>query len=128
MFREIVVCSPTVRAQFERIAATPGLEVHVGLSVALPPDRQAQTEFRRSMSAPLSARVEIATPLRLIEYAEWLAHELEHVLEQIEGVHLAGGSPELAGGVSRLADGAYETERAHRAGRQASLEVKQAGG
>jgi hypothetical protein len=54
-----------------------------------------------------------------------LAHELEHVLEQIEGVSLSDAADRTSGGTHRMADGAYETERARVAGRAAAEEVDQ---
>jgi hypothetical protein len=56
------------------------------------------------------------------DYAELLPHEMEHVIEQIEGVDLEervrAGDP----GVSMDDDGTYETARARAAGRTAAGE------
>jgi hypothetical protein len=93
----------------------------------LPADRFAQTEFRRLAPGVLEARIKLPTPLRDEEYAESLAHELEHVLEQVEGLDLDAAAEGRRAGVARLADGVFESERARRVGRQAALEVGQGG-
>ncbi|MEO5818889.1 MAG: hypothetical protein ABIT71_00165 [Vicinamibacteraceae bacterium] len=59
------------------------------------------------------------------ESVEVIAHELEHVLERIDGVHLALDALRRGSGTT-LADGAYETRRATEAGRQAAKEVRRA--
>lgn len=122
VLEDVLGASPTVRRQFERIATAAGVRVYITLTLSLPSDRLAQTDFRSSADG-FEARVEIATPLRAYEYAELLAHEFEHVLEQLEGVNLVSLARRGERGVERLPDGAYETERAIGAGRRASLEV-----
>ena len=62
--------------------------------------------------------------LPVIGLAELLAHELEHVIEQMEGVNLARLAREYAPLVSRDEVGAYETARATAAGRAAAAEVR----
>lgn len=54
---------------------------------------------------------------------EWLGHELEHVLEYVEGVKLL---MEFSRGNSRtsLTGGAFETQRAIEAGRRVAAEVR----
>jgi hypothetical protein len=126
VFLDLLEASPTLRSQYERIASAPAVRVRVTFMLVRPFDRNAQTEFRGTETGALEARIEIATPLRTVEYAEWLGHELEHVLEQMEGLDLYGASQDPAGGVVKLADGSYETDRARRAGRQAALDVKAA--
>ena len=57
------------------------------------------------------------------ESVEVIAHELEHVLERIDGVQLALDSMRRGSGTT-LAGGAYETRRATDAGRQVAKEVR----
>jgi hypothetical protein len=123
VFRQILDRSPTFRAQYEHLAAARGVRVDVVLVSWLPGDRHAQTVMRPAAPAGFDAWVEISGPRRLDEYAELLAHEFEHVREQLEGVDLGTLCRQHLAGVSRLADGSYETERAIRAGRQASREL-----
>jgi hypothetical protein len=126
VLEDVLAASPTVRSQFERIASAAGVRVYITLALELPADRLSQTVFRSSADG-LEARVEISTPLRADEYAELLAHEFEHVLEQLEGLNLASLARRGEPGVARLPDGAYETQRAIGAGRRASREVLAAG-
>jgi hypothetical protein len=59
------------------------------------------------------------------EPGEWLAHELEHVLEQIEGVGLPALARRPNAGVWTSGFDAFETERAIRAGRIVRRELQQ---
>jgi hypothetical protein len=124
LVEELLGSSATLRDQYDRIASAPRVRVWVEPMYGRPAERAARATISRSVSGVLLARVEIATPLRAVEYAELLSHELEHVLEQIEGVDLSAAARERSDGVSRLADGSYETERARRSGRAAALEVE----
>jgi hypothetical protein len=58
------------------------------------------------------------------DYAELVAHELEHVLEQMEGVNLAALARSGSGAVKRRPDGAYETARALNAGLAVAAELR----
>jgi hypothetical protein len=57
------------------------------------------------------------------DFAELLAHEFEHVIEQLEGVDLRQRATEPHSGVRKVDGGAFETDRANKAGRAAALEV-----
>jgi hypothetical protein len=59
------------------------------------------------------------------ESVEVIAHELEHVLERIDGVQLALEAMRPGSGTT-LAGGAYETRRATEAGRQVAKELRRA--
>jgi hypothetical protein len=65
-------------------------------------------------------RVEVPVGLDSLEY---IAHELEHVLERAEGVDLPRESGRTGSGVWIAADG-YETQRAIDKGRQVAREVR----
>ena len=82
--------------------------------------------------APGSSLGEIAHGLereglvRSADAVEWIAHELEHVIEQMEGVRVA----ETCAHYPRLCEtvpGAVDTIRARRAGRAVLTEVEQGG-
>ena len=100
--------SPRFREQCRVLAASPGVSARVRLSM-----RRAGTTarafaiVRRGAAGTFTADIEITEPAQVTEL---LAHELEHVIEQIDGVNL----PALAGRgeAHRLRDGAFETERA----------------
>jgi hypothetical protein len=55
------------------------------------------------------------------QVVELIGHEMEHLLEWLDGVNLASGSHGHA--VKDAGDGAFETVRATRVGRQVALEV-----
>ena len=113
--------SDTFRAQCARIAQTP----HVRVVVVMTPHltgaamRRARTSIRRYSTGAIHALVEL--PI-VGEHAELLAHEFEHVVEQMEGIDLA---ERLRAGDEDVAqtDGYYETARAKAAGLAAMNEM-----
>ncbi len=125
IFEDLLSSSATLRTQYDRIVSTPRVRVWVEPIFGPPGESRARATISRSTSGLLLARVEVATPLRIFEYAEMLAHEFEHVLEQIEGINLSELADGASGAAHRLVDGGYETERARLAGRAAALEVEQ---
>lgn len=57
------------------------------------------------------------------DFAELLSHELEHVIEQLEGIDLVRMASDARMRVYRTASGAFETERARQKGRAVRREV-----
>jgi hypothetical protein len=110
--------SPTFRAQIEAIARTPGLGLAVTLE-ATPSSRRAEARMRRYVSGLLLANIRIYI---VADKEELIAHEIEHVLEQVERVPVA----ELAkrGDEAWRAGTAYETRRAIRAGQRVANEMR----
>ena len=80
--------------------------------------RGRATSFRQGEWGALAAEIEIRS---VPDLTELLAHEFEHLIEQLDGVDL----PALArqGEARRLSDGAFETDRAIAAGHQVAGEV-----
>jgi hypothetical protein len=111
--------SETFRSQCERIAAAPRLRVTLDLVSTIPGSGRAQTTFRRFGSGALFAEVEV---LFGENYRELLAHEFEHVIEQIEGVNLRRETAE--GRAWEIASGTFETRRAHLVGLQVLREAE----
>ena len=114
--------SATFRQQCRRIDV-PRLHVQIRPDVQLL-DRpfRARSIIQRSETGRLTAWVAI-TPLG--NPTQWLAHELEHIIEQLDGVDLAAMAARSATGVSaRSDDGQYETERAVAAGQRVAQEVR----
>jgi hypothetical protein len=111
--------SPKFREQCRALAAAPRLRATVSVSArpAIGTTR-ARTSFRQNESGALAAAIEIRSALELTEL---LAHEFEHLIEQLDGVDLKALSRE--GEAHRLADGAFETDRAIAAGQQVAGEV-----
>ena len=111
--------SPSFRRQCRALAAAPDLRATV--KVAVRPagaTARARTSFRQGEWGALAAEIEIRSAPDLTEL---LAHEFEHLLEQLDGVDLQALSRK--GKARRLADGAFETERAIAAGHQVAGEV-----
>jgi hypothetical protein len=113
--------SPTFRRQVARLTGADGLTVTVQrLLVPLTPSSpwRAQTLITRVGGLVKSAEVQLpAGDARLT--AELIAHEFEHILEQLDGVELRrwiGRSGVRRVGADREGS-PIETERAHRVGR-----------
>jgi len=110
--------SPTFRRQVARLADADGLTVTVRLGAFQPTSSwRAQTVITQVGGHVRSADVQVpAGDGRLV--AELIAHEFEHILEQLDGVDLkrwVGSS-----GVRRVGapeTGPIETERANQVGR-----------
>lgn len=111
--RTLLRMSGTFRAQCERIAADPRAHVRVTIAYSLEPGTRAQTTVHRYRSGALVAEVEM---LFGGNYRELLAHEFEHVIEQIEGVDLREEATQ--GTAWMVGAGAFETRRARLAGVQ----------
>lgn len=102
--------SQTFRGQCERIAAAHAVHVELHVTQLLGAVR-AETTIDRYTGGALRADVRIAFGH---DYPELIAHELEHVIEQIDGVDLRG---EMASGGAWLVDrDVFESRRACEAG------------
>jgi hypothetical protein len=117
VLRELMAASPAFAAQCARIAEARHVRVVINPVMASSTTSRgtARTAMRRFTSGALVAIVDMPVPLTFVEYAELFGHELEHILEQVDGVDLAALT-DARDGATRLADGAYETTRARRAG------------
>lgn len=114
--------SPTFRSQCERIGGGRTLTVHVR---PFPQMRStdAATHFVHRPGSGLIADVYL---FRLDRFVELLAHELEHIIEQVEGIdlgQLARRAPHLAWST---ANRMYETRRAIHSGQTVASEVAMA--
>ena len=116
--------SPTFRDQLRRLAAGTGLRVRVlvedrpGRSLAF----HARTVLSHHDGSLVLAQVYLKPGL---EAAELIAHELEHILEQLDGVDLKAQAGN--GIVWKSGDDTFETQRAIEAGRRVAREVTGAG-
>jgi hypothetical protein len=113
--------SATFRRQCVRIAQSPELMVRMKLMQnKTTGGNRARTEIGISADRRVIASIAIR-PLENL--AELIAHEFEHVLEQLDGVDLRARS-ELSGtGVWNCEDGSFETVRAVRVGRVVARET-----
>jgi hypothetical protein len=115
--------SATFRAQCRRIAEAPGLRVLIRIDPGLG-DRgyRARTLIHRTAAGSLLALVQVSVR---VDPVEWIAHEIEHIVEQLEGVRLS----ELAAvnrGAWLSAENMFETRRAIEAGRAVVGEMTRA--
>ena len=106
--------SPTFRRQCARLAEHPDVIVRLEIARAVQDTRGARSAITR-LNGELNAGVEIE--LRKPElYIEHIAHELEHVLEQVDGTDLARLARQRVDGVMEFG-GSFETARARAVGR-----------
>jgi hypothetical protein len=134
MYRSLVdsmlLRSATFGRQCARIAAADSLTVV--LSAEPPPAGKrvlAWTEILRANASNdhVQAVVRIGSPGRA---AELIAHELEHVIEQLDGVNLQTMSRVRSTGVRQCdcsGAGAFETERAIAVGQRVAEEMREQG-
>jgi hypothetical protein len=119
---QLLAKSPTFRRQCATVAAARHVRVTFtavaarGLSTG-PRARATITRFAHGL---LRAAVEIPMPS---EYHELIPHELEHVIEQIEGQNLTALAETDGRRVSAVGPWLFETERAQAAGRAAAAEM-----
>jgi hypothetical protein len=120
LIRESLEHSPSFRRQCRELAAAPHLRAKVRINYHPFPGSpvRALTTFRQVRSGRVNAEIEIRSALDLTEL---LAHEFEHVLEQVEGTDLDALT--TTKDAKRLPDGTFETRRAIEAGRRVAREV-----
>jgi hypothetical protein len=112
--------SPTFRRQCRRIANTSDLVVTLRAVPGQPAGRvRARTRIAWE-DDQLHAAIEVLT---LDGHAELIAHELEHVIEQLDGINLR--SRVVRSGVQMSdTEPAYETKRAVRVGLAVAEEMR----
>jgi hypothetical protein len=115
--------SPTFRRQCRRLAAARNLTVVIRLEeLQRRPSFNARTAFaHRGHEESIAVEVFLQLSASAVEF---IAHEIEHVIEQLDGVDLEAqlGS----GNVWKREDGAFETRRAVEVGRRVAREVRPA--
>jgi hypothetical protein len=118
-FTELLQRSATFRRQCARIAASRALRVTLRVGKVLDAGARAQTIINRYEAGGIRAEV----TLRFSEdYLELLAHEFEHIIEQMDRVSL---DDEVAKGRAwKTPGGAFETRRAFDAGLRAREEYE----
>ena len=111
--------SPAFRAQCERIGKASRLRVRVRIDTAIPSRCRAftiihrrGTEIRADVHLPVSSHL-----------TELVAHEFEHVIEQIEGLNLRKLARAKGSGVHEMDRQVFETDRAQAAGRVVAAEA-----
>jgi hypothetical protein len=115
--------SPTFRRQCLRVAGNPQLTIHLYLSGTYPTrGGRALTRFSRA-GGSLHAEVYVA---RFDNDVELIAHEIEHVIEQLDGIDLSSLAALPDTGVHQTTPTAdvFETSRAAQAGLRVAREVR----
>jgi len=118
--------SSTFRRQCQRIANAPHLRVRLDLDgQPKPRGTRARTAITRRSGGTITA--EIALP-PLDDDVELIAHEFEHIIEQLDDVDLASKALRTGSGVAatRTDPMMFETTRAVRIGRIVAEEVRRA--
>lgn len=113
---QLVDGSPTFHSQWQALVSSRLLRLSVKF-VAIMGQERARATVHRYQYGLIVAEVE----LPFGDDAELLAHEFEHVLEQVEGVDLRHVAQDRTAGVRDLGYG-YETERAYAVGRRVAQE------
>ena len=118
----LIARSPTFRRQCATVAAARHVRVIfnavAGPRLSMGP--RARATITRFAHGLMRATIEIPMPS---EYHELMAHELEHVIEQIEGLDLAALAESDGRRVMDVGDGLFETARAQSAGRTVAAEM-----
>ena len=118
---QMLARSPMFRRQCLRLAGAPHLSVVVRTTHPLTGGPRARTQISQADGSRLIATVEI-NPLG--DFTELLAHEVEHIIEQLDGIDLAAKATVARSGVWSCADGTFETSRAVRVGTLVASEVR----
>ena len=119
--------SPTFRRQCQRIATASMLTIRLDRASRSPASQtRAQTRIVRERSGALVAEIELPP---LDDDVELIAHEIEHVLEQLDNVDLVSKAARAGTGVQALTKSPviFETTRAVRIGRRVAEEVRRSG-
>jgi hypothetical protein len=123
-FDDLLRASLTFRSQFRRIAASPWVRVGVAIDATLcSTEFRARTQFRRYQSGLLVVFVTIGPGSHR---GQWIAHEFEHILEQLEGSDLGRLATQRTKDVWFSGPAVIETARAIRAGEVVRDELQQA--
>jgi hypothetical protein len=121
MIESMLERSATFRRQCLRIGRTPKLLVQVTtVQTNIAAGARARTKIGRTADGRVTATVTIK---RIENLPELIAHELEHVIEQLDGVDLRTRSALSGTGVWNCGDGSFETTRAVRIGRAVFREM-----
>lgn len=123
LVEEMLRSSPTFRAQCSRLARASHLHVSLQRSLLAPP-QSAVTRLVRHTDGRLDAEVEIG---HVGDVVLLIAHEFEHIIEQLDDVNLAAMADRSGTGVHMdPATGHFETERAIAIGQRVAREASRA--
>jgi hypothetical protein len=119
MVGEMLKRSPRFRAQWDTLVTARRVRIVVRLDLRSRPYR-ARSTLSRHQFGLITAVVELPP---FGDHVELIAHEFEHIVEQLEGVELRRLAHDPSTGVRDL-HYAYETERAYKVGQQVARECR----
>ena len=109
LVRDMLALSPTFRAQCRRVAEAGHVRIILRLDMRSPHrNSAARAEFTYTETGELLARIDLYLSTN---YAPILAHEFEHVIEQIDRIDVPGLARERRE-AHEIEPGVYETDRA----------------
>jgi len=111
--------SATFRRQCALLAEHPEVTIRIALDPGTTHGRAVSRVHRGESGVGASVQIEMRDPA---QYVEYLAHELEHVLEQIDGTDRVRLARQHVDGVVNVG-GVYETARARSVGRTVAREA-----
>ena len=121
-FESMLERSPAFRRQALRIAQAGHLTVRVDhIFPNTPGGPRARTRIARTPDGGLMAVVQVSP---LDNTAELIAHELEHIIEQLDGVDLDAQAALPGSGVRTCNDGSFETIRAASVGTMVARQLR----
>jgi hypothetical protein len=123
MVDEIYIRSSTFKAQCARIGEAKCLRVSIQLDTTMRSSCRAFTVIARKGRM---IRAEVHLPPSGTMFGELIGHEFEHILEQLEGLHLRELVQIRGSGVREVERDLFETDRAERTGRVVADEVRSA--
>lgn len=124
LMRDMWMASPTFRRQCARIAGATGTRVDIVIRKPRSAEVRATSEIEHHRAGKWLATVEVFVDGDLVEL---IAHELEHVIEQLDGVDLVRLSQQGLAGVETGSGERYETARAIATGKRVAREYKNRG-
>src|SRR5262245_33591523 len=120
--RRLLAQSDTFRRQCTRVAAAPLVRIDIQVLMGV---HSSFTRARGRIRRMTDGRIEASIDIPICRDApELVVHEMEHVLEQMDGLNLPLLAQTRNTTVRQGADGAFETERARRAGEAAAEELR----
>jgi hypothetical protein len=121
LMRDMWIASPTFRRQCARIAGATGTRVAVVIRRPRSPEVRATSMIEHRRANKWDAVVEVNIDGDLVEM---IAHEFEHVIEQLDGVDLVRLAQQGVDGVMSGSSDRYETARAVATGKRVAREYR----
>jgi hypothetical protein len=118
---EVYAQSATFRAQCDRLSQTPNLRVTMRFDINMRSSCRAYSVIKRRQGQ-LCAEVHL--PVNTVHLPELIAHEFEHLLEQVDHLDLRMLARVRGSGVHEVEADLFETDRAQEAGKMVAEEMR----